>query len=568
MSIFEKKISEGINQFIEECSFSLIENYSNYSQKIMIPLLYMFKFLSDKWPDTGRSVRTLKKDILELLVLLLLSDKQSKDITSILEKTAIKLEKSWTFKLSDFPFLTESQEREILDLIYLSDKIESIEHEFSILDFRKVISKNKFLKADPEFIDKLNEQYDISRKNFGKYEPQDEFFLKNLFTSVVKEELAERYPGSMILLPLRCLLKEIEAINIRVSDPCSESPEMPELISFSVPNDCYIYKKLFIKNSVGQYSSVPDWAAWLFHAGEKMATIRQQKKNIVLGLSLPTRAYAALFFLLGYETWNARQYFLNGHDESEYFNTIIQKKKNTPLLIWEKERWKRCFSSGIKIVNNQKMFVANVPGTDNKKHDIFIPKGQIFRIREAVDPEREVGEHQLGFSMRGFGFLRRYYEKNESSILNYLISNKPGFALVGNKTLLKNEGERLAVSMKIMEKRKEKWLSGSLLDILRIDPFLLSEFDLARGTILSHESVNEYNVHPGLIVFDGSSSFLNHFDDLDADIKVVIFDRSESRFLEAARVMLDQHYSDRENEEDMLFCDKLPETVEALMFEE
>lgn len=103
---------------------------------------------------------------------------------------------------------------------------------------------------------------------------------------------------------------------------------------------------------------------------------------------------------------------------------------------------------------------------------------------------------------------------------------------------------------------------------MRIDSFLSSELDLARGTFLSHETAGEYRNCPALIVFDGSLPFLNHYDDLDADIKVVIFDRSEPRFLDASRIMLDLLYSDRENEEDMLFFEKLPESVETIMFEE
>jgi hypothetical protein len=140
--------------------------------------------------------------------------------------------------------------------------------------------------------------------------------------------------------------------------------------------------------------------------------------------------------------------------------------------------------------------------------------------------------------------------------------------LVGSKTALKNEGEGLPVFMKILEKRKEEWLTGSLLDILRINPLILSEFDLSRGTLLNHETVESYNDCLYLIVFDGSLSFLNHYDDLDSDMKVVIFDRNEPRFSDASRIMLDQYYADRENEEDMLLCEKLPESVEVIMFEE
>ncbi len=567
MSAFERFLSEGLYHFIEKCSLSLIENKPNYPDDIIVSFLYTFKFLNDKWPDTSKSVRTLKKNTLEMLYRLLICQNQTQEETNVLKRITDEIEAYWSLKLSDFPFIRAHEEREIVNQI-IPDDIESVEHEFSGLNFGREISSNKFLSFDPAFISKFEHQFDISKKNFGRFEPQDQLMLKILFIGIIKNKLAEIYPGITLLLPLNCLLKEIKRINRSVIDQTPQSSETTEPVSFKLQDSCSIPENLFIKNSSGKYRTVPDWARWLFHAGETLAAIRQEKKNIVLGLSLPTRAYAALFLLIGFETWNARQNFKMEKKECEYFKSLIQLEENTPLLIWDNGKWKRCFAKGGETVNNQKMFTVNVLGTNKKGHTRSVPKEGIFRIREALDPKREVGEHQLGYSMRGFDFLRRYYDKNDEDILNYLISNESQFALVGSKAALKNEGEGLPIFLKILEKRKEKWISGSLLDILRINPFLMSEFDLARGTVLSHDTVESYNGGPGLIVFDGSLPFLNHYDDLDADMKVVIFDRSEPRFSEASRIMLDQYYADRENEDDMLLCEKLPESVEAIMFEE
>ena len=567
MSDFENCLSQGLHRFIEKCSFSMIENRSAYSQEIIILFLYTFKFLNDNWTDTTKPVRILKKNILEMLYLLLICQKQIKDKTSVLKKTGDEIEENWSLKLADFPFIEAEEEREIVKQISPGD-IELIEYEFSVLNFGKELSKNKFLKIDPAFVEKIERQFDISKKNINRCTSQDELSLKTLFTGVVKNQLGETYPGSTILLPLNILLKKIEKINSGIPGQLQQPHESTEPVSFNVPDSCSFPENFFIKNLSREYRPVPDWAKWLFHAGEKMAAIHKEKKNIVLGLSLPTRAYAALFFLLGFETWNAIQSFKTEKNASEYFDKLIQVEKNTPLLIWDNQRWKRCFAIGIETVNNQKMFSVNVPGTDNKGHIRSVTRDGIFRVRKAVDPEREVGIRQLGYSMRGFEFLQGYYGQNEEDILNYLISNKSRFALVGNKTVLKNENDVLPIFMKIWEKRKEKEISGSLLDILRIDSFLLSELDLARGTFLSHETAGEYEDCPALIVFDGSLPFLNHYDDLHADMKVVIFDRSEPRFLDASRIMLDMLYSDRENEEDMLLFEKLPESVETIMFEE
>ncbi|WP_139169052.1 hypothetical protein [Desulfobacula phenolica] len=566
MPAFEKCLSNGHKEFIQQCSFSLAENKPNYPVNVINNFLYVFKFLNDQWHVTDKPIRTLKKVVLKALFLILISRKPVNNKTDIIEKTAKMIEKTWIFCLSDFPFLERNEEKEIISLLPPPVQ-KSIESEFANLNFKEKISSNSFLQIYPGFVENLKRQYDVFRNNTGKYKFQDDLLLKVIFIGLIERGISEKYPGATVLLPFSCLLKEITKINSNILEQ-SSPPPVSRRVFFNVSKGCYISEKLFIKKISEGYKPLPGWAIWLFKAGEKLAAAGRKKKNIVLGLSLPTRAYAALFFLLGYETRNALQGMKNNNNDSKYFHNITRMEKNTPLLIWEKERWKRCYAKGVKTVQGQEMFSVSVPGTDNTRHDMYIPKGQIFRLREAVDPEREVGDHQLGYSMRGFDFFRNYYGQKDENLLKHLISCQSRFTVVGNKTLLKNEGDRLAISIKMIRKSKKNWLAGSLLDIVRFEPFLLSEFDLSRGTVLSPEAVNEYNAHPNLLVFDGSLSFLNHYDDLEADMKVIFLDRSEPHFSEACRVMLEQNYSDRENDDDMLLYDTLPETIEAVIFEE
>ena len=79
ISALENCLSDGYNFFIEKCSNSIAKNKSNYSSEDIKIFLYIFKFLNDQWSVTNRDIRTLKKNVLQALFLLLLSKKSIED---------------------------------------------------------------------------------------------------------------------------------------------------------------------------------------------------------------------------------------------------------------------------------------------------------------------------------------------------------------------------------------------------------------------------------------------------------------------------------------------------------
>jgi len=167
---------------------------------------------------------------------------------------------------------------------------------------------------------------------------------------------------------------------------------------------------------------LPFWAAWFCETGAKIASISQNTQNLVVGFSLPSRAYAALFFLLGYEKWAAK-HAENIPTYKSYFDDIASCEKECPLLILENERWKRCFFEGTEITNSVRLIRVKVQGTENRRHSMMIPENRIFKIRSEVDPARKVGNRQTGFPMKELDFLMEYYEISEQDLLTYMITS-------------------------------------------------------------------------------------------------------------------------------------------------
>lgn len=562
ISSLENCLSNGCRSFIEKCSSSLSGNISNYSSDEIKNFLYIFKFLYDEWSVTNRVVRTIKKEILQALFLLLLSIKEVKNRNLIINKIVTSIESHWHFSGSEFPFLDEEERQRIISLYGIFNR-EDIESRFTDLNFLEKISSNEILQLFPDIIEGLKNAFSNFRHHIDIYDPEDGFLIKSIFAGIIDPAIQNKYPGITIVLPISCLLNKIDAINDKTFK-ISSKVITDKHISFNDSDPCYITERVYIRSDFEKYRPLPDWAIWFFKAGEKMASLGTEKKNIVLGFSLPTKIYAALFFLLGYETWTAIQSMKCEDTDYEHFLRITGSKRKAPLLIWDNDRWKRCYAKGVETVCGQEMFSVSVPGTENKRHQRLIPKVHLHLFREAVHPERKVGDHQVGYAMRGFDFYRSYYKKPDEVLLKYLITKKSKYTVVGNKTNFKNEIDELPINVVT----PKGWSEGSIMDIIRLNNFLFSEYDLSRGVILSPEAINEYNSHSDLVVFDGTLPFLKHFDEVEGNTKVIFLDRSEPQFPEACRVIMEQNYSDRENEEDIVLYNSMPETIETIMFEE
>ncbi|MBC2705602.1 hypothetical protein [Desulfobacula sp.] len=560
LSAFEGSLTAGYFSFIENCSNSITSNKSLYSFEDIKKITYIFKFLKDQWLLTDKDIRALKKTVLERLFLLFLTKKKIKNKKQIIDNLVYQIGEKWCFCEEDFPYLDDEEKNDLKKTISISPSNET-DSMFADLKFVKRIPSNDILQIFPDFFKKIEKTYADFNRKIDCYKNEDQALIKSIFISIIENKLQEDYPGYTKFLTYQFFLSEIDIINNETFDIRNSDSDMK--VVFRDLSSCYVSNKIYIKNSSDRHQSLPDWALWFFKAGQRTALLPENNTEIVIGFSLPSRSYAALFFLLGYETESAIRRMGFDGSNNEYFHSITGMEQSTPLLIWDNDRWKRCFSKGIMEFEGQKMFSVSVPGTENRRHDRIIPEAHIHLFREAVHPERKVGDHQVGYAMRGFDFFRNYYCKNEKKLLKYLIESKDRFTIVGNKTTLKNEIDNLPVYLNLAE----DWLEGSIQDIIRLDNYLFSEYDLSKGTVLSSDSLEDSNHQSGLVVFDGSMPFLKHFDDIECDKKIVFLDRCDHQFSTARNVFIDQHYSDRENDEEMILLKTVPETIEMIMFE-
>ena len=115
-----------------------------------------------------------------------------------------------------------------------------------------------------------------------------------------------------------------------------------------------------------------------------------------------------------------------------------------------------------------------------------------------------------------------------------------------------------------------KYHEGTLQDLLRVRRLIKDGEHFASEIIrLSGRSltIGGNNEMPPFIVFDGAAGFVRWHSQLRSSNWIVVLDRTDSRFREAADVLNDA-YLNRTLEERQIVVPALPEGIEAMTFYE
>lgn len=563
VSKYENIIVSGLDNFILLCSEKILKLQGNLSNESLYNLLYLLKYLCQNWSGTIKKIRINKQRCMKVLFVVLFTEKKIPDWKLLVAETVNKIAEDWEISPDDYPFLTNEEISRILSLF--NAKMDKDYNEIKSVAFMhdRTDKKNIFY-----FIpDKMRNNFIEIYRKVNTYPESFKIkkyieYIKAIFTVIREQDVTKEFPAILKILPLQFCLMQLHQKLAQIS---KLHDELPAKCIVSEKDITLQYeKKLFFKNQkFANYQPVPQWAEWFFLAGQKVAaTGVDSSDNIRIGFSLPTRAYAALFFLLGYETWYSEYKIQKQTGNRLYFDQLSKCINNEPLLILDNNRWKRCWFKGIDTVQGERCIKVEVPGAVKKQHINYIPENNISRLRKAVDPDREVAHNQTGFKMTGINSLVAYYNKNEHEILDLLIQGEISFLLFGNASAIKEEIE----NGKLYVLLNEKYTEISFQHILRFENFM-SEFDLPKGVILSsQESIDSHSNSKNMVLYDGSLAFINRQQFISGNIEVVFLDRTDPQFSSACGELMTR-YIDRE-EDINLFDHQIPDSVELVVFKE
>ncbi len=556
---YENLVSSGIDNFILNSSEKILKLQDNISNDTLKNLLYLLKYIYQKWSDPQKTSRINKQQCMKVLFVALLTDKEKSEWCQLVNETVKKISENWELSPRGYPFLKDEEINRIVSLYHAKTRKDA---QLACL-FDNTRKDDIFHFVPKRICNDFKKIYNNTIKNYNPLISTDDTeYIKSIFIAIHEKDFAKEFPAILKILPLQfCLIelhKKLEQIPRLQDDSTAECIVSEKNITLQYE------KKLFFKNQKsGNYEPVPQWAEWFFLAGQKLAaTTADFSGHVVLGFSLPTTAYASLFFLLGYETWNSEEKMKQGKANTKYFQEISACKEGEALLIMENYHWKRCWFKGVERIGKDQCIKVDVPGATKKKHINYVPESNIAKLRKAVDPERDIAENQIGFKTTGIDSLANYYKKNENKILQLLIQEQVSYLLLGNISLIKKQIDHEKLYIQLNEEYKEI----SFQHILRFNNFM-TDFDLPKGVIVSSQGfIDIHSNSMKMVLYDGSAAFINHQQTIPGNIEVIFLDRTDPQFSNACGELMPR-YIDREKDIH-LFDHQLPDSVELIAFKE
>ncbi len=412
VSRYENLIMCGFDSFVHRCSEEILKQQDFLSSSDLHNLIYLLKYLHQNWLDSTKKSRKNKQICLKVLFVVLMSGKHILKRKQLLEKSANKIHQHWEISPNDYPFLTHEETDRILSFIKRKVRSGNSDAEREYITSDRT-DKNHIFYYIPDSIydyfratDKIVRHFPESCGNKGDLE-----YVRAILDTINEPDITKEFPAILKTLPLQIFLTTLQ----KILTPRQECKNIDFVSCNSAENHTSLLyeKKLFLKEQYSEnYQPVPEWAEWFFQAGQDVAlSVGTSSDNLIIGFSLPTRCYAALFFLLGYETWRSN-YEMQTHIENKiYFDKLATCDQDEALLILENNHWKRCWFKGTEIIGGEKCIKVEVPGALKKQYIDYVLKSNIAKLRKAVDPGREIAANQIGFKMSGMESLVSYYKK-------------------------------------------------------------------------------------------------------------------------------------------------------------
>jgi len=562
LSRFEEVISSNIGHFIEKCSLAIRNERNLYNETDLRNLLYVMKYLHENQSKTQKTFRLNKQMCIKVLFVILLNEKQSPNWKKILEEGGKVIAESWTTGPCDFPFLSVKQQDEIMLLVDRISLRKDLHTRFLLIKQNKENLEALFYFIQDEIYGEFIEIYE----KICHYPDRQEESVKQLEAIFVLIEeqnrdlnISKELPAILKSLPFRFCILKIHRLYLQLAT-IKENVKTNYLYSTELEGS--IHKKaFFVKTDVNDYECIPTWAEFFFVSGQRLAKVADATNDrLVIGFSLPSKYYAVLFLLLGYETWKAENTFnKHGEEEKAYFKELSKCTPDEALLILRKQRWRRCWFKGIDKVAGEECIKVDVPGS--KKYYSYVPIQKIFKLRKAVDPERTIAANQIGFEMTGYVTLLKYYNQKGNKILRYLNQKTPSFIVIGNIRSLQNEIKKA----KIFFNSDGDVTPLSFQDIIRFKNYM-GVFDLPRGVVISTKESEETGSHfSDTVIYDGSLSYVNRQGDFQSNLEIVVLDRTDPQFSNACSALMARYY-DRADELNLF--NGIPASIEVVAFKE
>jgi len=288
------------------------------------------------------------------------------------------------------------------------------------------------------------------------------------------------------------------------------------------------------------WQQLPAWCNFFFELGSAVASTRSDPARTIVGLAVPTRAYAAPFVALGVVSTHAATPII-AEDNAEYFEKLTLLPRGKPLIYIANGRRLKGRHDGVEGSGSDRILRVMVESKES---------GGLTRLIQAEDAKSieiaEVDDVILPATQRGKQLLKNQ-EFVERLLPGVSVSDFAGHSrmeceILGRLNILRSE----IVDTRFGFLGKKSLLNeGSLQDILRARKFS-GVASAVRSNV--HRVDGKHPPRPTssteVVIFDGAEAYLKARSNWSKNNAVVILDAVEAAFQSGADA-LNQEYTTR-----------------------
>jgi len=311
---------------------------------------------------------------------------------------------------------------------------------------------------------------------------------------------------------------------------------------------------------------MPSWAVSYISLGSAIATPGDPRYRLVIGLAVPIRAYAAALTAMGIVISRAQMSF-DYTTESEYLNYVRNIKIGTPMF-YRTSMTDSCYPGIFKGLIQDKLgnYSVRVAWQKGKKHILStIPLREALKrtqvsVNSSMDQRKKVVAHEISFNRELLEVVL-----DGQNPWDFAFNSRLECVIIGCVNTLRHEIKETEISF------GARHIEGTFQDVLRARKFL-SEGSAYRSNVIPADreqaSLTDNQEIPYAVIFDGAMSFLKWRDYWRQSNWIVLLDKTESCFHEAANQLNNEYVEKRVSDALIENALELPQGIDIISFQE
>ncbi len=324
-------------------------------------------------------------------------------------------------------------------------------------------------------------------------------------------------------------------------------------------------EKLYYGGEDNVWVELPAWASFFINLGSLTASSTKPGARLIVGLAIPSRAYAAALAAFGIVITRS-VIPVDQVTPGEYFNKLCELEIGTAVFIRSGDRKLKGIITGCKEIQGENRLGIQVHDKSSGGGAYLIAARDSLRVEVAPTGQEKLPKKQTGKLVQPPGeFVEQFIGKGRAEMFSR--QSRLECMLLGRINILKREIVNTELAVKTGE---QQFAEGRLQSVLRARRFM-REGEHFRSEITRVDGrkapVGAGDAMPHVAIFDGATSFWKWRDYLRDSNWIIILDRTEPYFRNAAEVF-NNEYMNRINDDCLEGIPPVPPGVEILTYYE